>query len=46
MRTHTGPALNGMMVIAVASVMPHTGLPIKTARRLGWIVVADGLDQL
>jgi hypothetical protein len=35
-----------MMVIAVASVMPHTGLPIKTARRLGWIVVADGLDQL
>ena len=31
-----------MMVIAAASVMPHTGLPAKTARSLGWIVVADG----
>ena len=41
-RAHTGPALNGMMVIAAASVMPHTGLPEKTASRLGWIVVADG----
>ena len=41
-RAHTGPALNGMMVIAAATVMPYTGLPKKTASRLGWIVVADG----
>nr|WP_252189792.1 MULTISPECIES: hypothetical protein [unclassified Rhodococcus (in: high G+C Gram-positive bacteria)] len=41
-RAHTGPALNGMMVIAAASVIPHTGLNTTTAKRLGWIVVADG----
>jgi hypothetical protein len=41
-RAHTGPALNGMMVIATAAVIPATGLPSKRASRLGWIVVADG----
>lgn len=41
-RAHTGPALNGMMVIAAAAVLPATGLPEKKAARLGWIVVADG----
>ncbi|WP_235748303.1 styrene-oxide isomerase StyC [Nocardia coffeae] len=41
-RAHTGPALNGMMVIAAAAVLPAAGLPEKRASRLGWIVVADG----
>lgn len=41
-RAHTGPALNGMMVVATAAVMPMTGLPESRAKRLGWIVVADG----
>ncbi|WP_235672940.1 styrene-oxide isomerase StyC [Mycolicibacterium hodleri] len=41
-RAHTGPALNGMMVIAAAGIMPMTGLAEKKAARLGWIVVLDG----
>lgn len=41
-RAHVGPALNGMMVIAVAIVLPGLRFPEKTAYRLGWIVVADG----
>jgi hypothetical protein len=41
-RAHVGPALNGMMVIAVAVVLPGLRFPEKTAQRLGWIVVADG----
>lgn len=41
-RAHTGPALNGMMVIAVALVLPMVGFPEKTASRLGWIIVGDG----
>lgn len=41
-RAHVGPALNGMMVIAVAFVLPALDFPEKTARRLAYIVVADG----
>ena len=41
-RAHVGPALNGMMVIAVAFVLPGLGFAERTARRLGWIVVGDG----
>jgi len=41
-RAHVGPALNGMMVIAVAFVLPGLGFAEKTARILGWTVVADG----
>ena len=41
-RAHTGPALNGMMVIAVAFVLPMLGFTEKLAARLGWIIVADG----
>ena len=41
-RAHVGPALNGMMVIAVAFVLPGLGFAEKTVHRLGWIVVADG----
>lgn len=41
-RAHIGPALNGMMVIAVAFVLPQLEFSEVTARRLGWIVVGDG----
>jgi hypothetical protein len=41
-RAHTGPALNGMMVIAVAFVLPMLEFSAQTAARLGWIIVADG----
>lgn len=41
-RAHTGPALNGMMVIAVAFVLPMLDFAAKTATRLGYIIVLDG----
>lgn len=41
-RAHIGPALNGMMVIAVAFVLPQLEFSEVMARRLGWIVVGDG----
>ncbi len=41
-RAHTGPALNGMMVIAVAFVLPRLDFAEVTARRLGAIIVLDG----
>ncbi|MGQ0503198.1 MAG: styrene-oxide isomerase StyC [Panacagrimonas sp.] len=41
-RAHVGPALNGMMVIAVAFVLPMLDFTHKTATRLGWIIVLDG----
>lgn len=45
-RAHTGPALNGMMVIAVAFVVPMLRFSEKTAARLGWIVVLDGWSNV
>ena len=41
-KLHTGPALNGLMVIAVALVLPTLGFTEKKARWLGWLIVADG----
>lgn len=41
-RAHTGPAMNGLMVIAVAAVLPVLGFSPNKARWLGWLVVADG----
>jgi hypothetical protein len=41
-RAHTGPALNGMMVIAVAFVLPYLKFAEKKAKILGYIVVLDG----
>ncbi len=41
-KAHIGPALNGMMVIAVALVLPLLDFTEKAASRLGWIIVADG----
>ncbi|WAM20030.1 styrene-oxide isomerase StyC [Rhodococcus sp. JS3073] len=45
-RAHTGPVLNGVMVIAVAWVMPFTGMKEKLANRLGWIVILDGWSNV
>ena len=41
-RAHAGPALNGMMVIAVALVLPMLDFTPKTAKLLGAIIVGDG----
>jgi len=41
-KAHTGPALNGMMVIAVAFVLPMLDFTQKMANRLAFIIVADG----
>jgi styrene-oxide isomerase len=41
-RAHVGPALNGMMVIAVAFVLPLLQFRPRQASILGWIVVGDG----
>jgi styrene-oxide isomerase len=41
-RAHTGPALNGLMVIGTALAMPFVQLKEQTLKRLGWIVVLDG----
>lgn len=41
-KAHVGPALNGMMVIAVAFVLPMLSFADKTASRLGYIIVLDG----
>lgn len=41
-RAHTGPALNGLMVIAIALVLPALKFEVKKAQWLGWLVVADG----
>lgn len=41
-RAHTGPALNGMMVIAVAFVITRLDFSVKNCKRLGYIIIADG----
>jgi len=45
-RAHTGPAMNGLMVIAVAAVMPALGFTERKANWLGWLVVADGWSNV
>jgi styrene-oxide isomerase len=45
-KAHAGPALNGMMVIAVAFVLPSLGFAEKTARLLGWTIVLDGWSNV
>lgn len=41
-RAHSGPAMNGMMVIGTAVALPFVGLKDKVVTRLAWIVVLDG----
>lgn len=45
-KAHAGPALNGMMVIAVAFVLPLLDFSEKAATRLGYIVVLDGWSNV
>jgi len=45
-KAHAGPALNGMMVIAVAFVLPSLGFTEKTERLLGWTIVLDGWSNV
>ena len=45
-RAHTGPALNGMMVIAVAFVLPYLRFEEKKAKILGYIIVLDGWSNV
>lgn len=45
-RAHSGPAMNGLMVIAVAAVLPSLGFSLNKARWLGWLVVADGWSNV
>ena len=45
-RAHVGPALNGMMVIAVAFVLPSLGFKEKMMHWLGWIIVLDGWSNV
>ncbi|OZI74622.1 styrene-oxide isomerase StyC [Bordetella genomosp. 12] len=45
-RAHVGPALNGMMVIAVAFVLPGLHFKEGAQKWLGWIVVADGWSNV
>lgn len=40
--THTGPVLNGLMVIGVALVLPALDFKASTAKLLGWLIVAEG----
>jgi hypothetical protein len=41
-RAHVGPALNGMMVIVVAFVLPMIDFSEKAATRLAWLIILDG----
>ncbi|MEU1400659.1 styrene-oxide isomerase StyC [Micromonospora zamorensis] len=45
-RAHVGPALNGMMVIAVAFVLPTLRFCERIRSLLGWIVVGDGWSNV
>jgi hypothetical protein len=45
-RAHIGPALNGMMVIAIALVLPRSGFPENKSKLLGWIVILDGWSNV
>jgi len=45
-RAHTGPAMNGLMVIAVAAVLPTLDFAENKARWLGWLIVADGWSNV
>jgi hypothetical protein len=45
-KAHVGPALNGMMVIAVALVLTRLDFPEKKSKVLGWIVILDGWSNV
>jgi len=41
-KAHTGPVMNGLMVIGVAFILPLLDFSQVAAKRLGWIIVLDG----
>lgn len=43
---HTGPVMNGLMVIAVAFVMPQLSFSQKWGQIWGWIVMLDGWSNV
>jgi len=45
-RTHTGPVMNGLMVIAVALVLPLLDFSEKWGKIWGWIVMLDGWSNV
>lgn len=45
-RAHTGPVMNGLMVIAIAFSLPLLDFTYKSAARLGWIIVLDGWSNV
>ena len=45
-RAHTGPAMNGLMVIGTAASLPYIDLEAKTTKRLAWIVALDGWSNV
>ncbi|WP_206677312.1 styrene-oxide isomerase StyC [Caulobacter sp. SSI4214] len=45
-RTHTGPVMNGLMVIGVAFTLPLLDFKERTARILGWIIALDGWSNV
>ncbi|QQD17430.1 hypothetical protein I6N98_13795 [Spongiibacter nanhainus] len=45
-KAHSGPMLNGMMVIAIAVVLPHLDFAAKKAKLLGAIIILDGWSNV
>lgn len=45
-KAHSGPVLNGLMVIGIAFALPLLDFKIATARLLGWIIVLDGWSNV
>lgn len=41
-RAHTGPVLNGLMVIGIGFALPLLDFSELWAKRLGWIIILDG----
>lgn len=41
-KAHTGPVMNGLMVIGVAFILPLLNFSARKAKILGWIILLDG----
>jgi styrene-oxide isomerase len=45
-RAHTGPVMNGLMVIGIAFILPLLDFSTRAAKRLGWIILLDGWSNV
>ncbi|UZJ57630.1 hypothetical protein CBS101457_006950 [Exobasidium rhododendri] len=45
-KAHSGPVMNGLMVIVTALAFSHLDLPDSKAHWLGWIVTLDGWSNV